>query len=101
VNIVHFVTPQNFKAQSDLAIISGLPYHKPLSFTWHTFTDLLNKPSNVLKLGKRLQRLGFWGNPQQQLAHGVRIYCIRQTPFSSLERGLGTRLLTVLQEIHL
>ena len=27
---------------------TGLPYHKALSFTHHTFTDLLSKPSNLL-----------------------------------------------------
>ena len=51
VNIVqHFCTSMEFQWYiSDWLIWqlshgTGLPYHKPLSFTHHTFTDLLNTP---------------------------------------------------------
>ena len=44
---------------ADVPTISpGLPYHKPLSFTHHTYLA----PSNLLKPSKQLQSLSFYHN---------------------------------------
>ena len=63
----HFCRSEEFRRDNligwcgNYLTCTGLPYRKPLSFTHHTFTDLLSTPSNLQKPSKRLQRLGFSG----------------------------------------
>ena len=60
--------------------------------------DLLSTPSNLLKPSKRLQRLSYQGNPQQQF-HGVQdVLHSPDPPFLELflKGDLGTRLVNTV-----
>ena len=67
---------------------TGLPYRcKPLSFTHHTFTDLLSTPSNLLKPSKTLQ-----------LAHSVRMLLYSPDPTSLFGGGSGNETISTLDQ---
>ena len=70
---------------------------KPLSFTHHTFTDLLSTPPIYWSPTSNFKGLAFVAEFHSN-SHGVRLYYIRQTLLSSWEEGLGTRLVLVMPE---
>ena len=113
--------------------LAGLPYHKPLSFTHHTFMKHISNLLNPSKLHSNSWIAGLTSNMHAEqlmenhnwfttyesdylsisagpswFKHNKSIvfhcsarwlqdfcnllYCIHQTPLSSLEEGLGTRL---------